>query len=179
MKRRVQAGSGRKSLRWCMIRPPVSIPLLATTTSGRGCERIAFESATSLVYCSPGYMSGESPEGGRRLLVEDLRVTEVDLTGAAGHRRVEVERQARDAALAHQLVEDPDQLLGATDGEGGHQQDAAVAADFIDGRGQLFDGLLVRRVLAVAVGRLDEDEVGVADGGRVTQDRRVAAAEVT
>jgi hypothetical protein len=49
MNRRVQAASGRKSLRWCMIRPPVSIPELATTISGRGWERIPFEASTSLV----------------------------------------------------------------------------------------------------------------------------------
>ncbi len=37
-----------------MIRPPVSIPELATSISGRAWVRIPFDWSTSLVYVSPG-----------------------------------------------------------------------------------------------------------------------------
>ena len=53
-----------------------------------------------------------------------------------------------------------------------------VLGDEPDGLGEDPDRLVLRLVLAAAVGRLDEDVVGVGDGGRVAQDRRVRAAEV-
>ena len=83
-----------------MIRPPVSIPEAATIMNGRLAKRIAFDSSTVSVNCWPGYISGDSPE--RRscpgLLVVGLGVRVVDLRGPRGHRRVEEERQARDAS---------------------------------------------------------------------------------
>jgi hypothetical protein len=76
------------------------------------------------------------------------------------------------------VVEHPDHLLGAADGKGGHQQDAGVVAHLVDRGDQLVDRLVVRGVLAVPVGRLDHDVVGLADRRRVAKDRRVVAAEV-
>ena len=112
------------------------------------------------------------------LLVVGLGVRVVDLRGPRGHRRVEEERQARDASGTDERVEDPDHLLGAADGEGRHQQNALVAGHLADGGHQLVDRRFVRPVLAIAVRRLDDHVVGVGERGRVADDRRVAAADV-
>ena len=125
--------------------------------------------------------AGVSPASSRpwRLLVVVARVAVVDVARQRGHGRVEVQRHVRDVAGRQQPVEVPDDLLGATDGEGRDEQDALVRRDLADDLGQQPDGLVGRLVLAAAVGRLHDHEVGpVVDAGRVADDGRAGPAQV-
>ena len=71
-----------------------------------------------------------------------------------------------------------DQLLGAADGEGGHHQGAPPVHR---GPDDALDLIGNRRgvVPPVAVGRLDEDVVGLVDRLRIEEDRRRVAADVS
>ena len=113
-----------------------------------------------------------------RLLVVVVGVAAVDVGRLGGHRRVEVERQGRDLALLEEPIELPDDLLGPPDGERRDEEHAVALGDEADGLAEDADRLLLRLVLAAAVGRLDEDVVGVGHDRRVAEDRRVGPAEV-
>ena len=102
----------------------------------------------------------------------------VDVGRLGGHRRVEVERQERDLAALDEAVQLPDDLLRPADGERRDEQDAVRVGDHPDRLGQDPDRLGLRLVHAPAVGRLDEDVVGVVHRRRVAQDRRARPAEV-
>ena len=114
----------------------------------------------------------------RRLLVVVVRVAAVDVGRLRGHRRVEVEREERDLAALDQPIELPDDLLGPADRERRNEQDAVGVGDHPDGLGEDADRLGLRLVLAAAVGRLDEDVVGVGHRRRIAQDRRARPSEV-
>ncbi len=65
-------------------------------------------------------------EEAERLGVVALRVAEVDVVRLAGHRRVDEQGQMRDPSVPDEVVEEPDEVLGSTDGEGGDEEDAAA-----------------------------------------------------
>ena len=113
-----------------------------------------------------------------RLLVVVVGVVAIDVGGLGGHRRVEVEREERDLAALDQPIELPDDLLGPADRERRDEEDAAGVGDHPDGLGEDADRLGLRLVLAAAVGRFDEDVVGVGQRRRVAQDRRAGPSEV-
>ena len=73
----------------------------------------------------------------------------------------------------------PDDLLGASDGEGGDEQDALVRGRLAHDLRQQPDGLLRRLVLPTAVGRLHEHVVGaIVDGRGVAQDGGAGSTQV-
>ena len=117
-------------------------------------------------------------EEGERLGVVALRVAEVDVVRLAGHGRVDEQWQVRNLALPDQVVQEPDEVLGPTDGEGRDEEHAAVARHVGDDRDQLAHGLVRIGVLAVAIGRLHDDHVRRGQRCRVPEDRRVRPAEV-
>ena len=102
----------------------------------------------------------------------------VDVRRLRCHRRVEVERQQRDQALLDEPVELPDDLLGPTDRERRHEQDALGLVHELDGLGEDPDRFVLRLVFAATVRRLDEDVVRGGHDGRVAEDRRAGPAEV-
>ena len=113
-----------------------------------------------------------------RLLVVRLGVVAVDLRRRLRHRRIQVDRQVRDAARVQQPAQLPHDLLGPPDRERGDEQDALPPHRVVHDVGERVDRLARRLVLAAAVGGLAQDEVALGDGRRVADDRRAGPAEV-
>src|SRR5690606_26951041 len=79
-----------------------------------------------------------------------------------------------------ELAEVVDEVLGAADGEGGDEDLAVVAPGLGDDLEELLDGVADGAVVAVAVGGLEDDGVGVGGGGGdgVAQEGGADAADV-
>ena len=166
--------------RWPTTRPPVSIPFDATIMYGRGRRRdlLRLLDAPGLDLVRIVERRVAVAEELRGLLVVGVGVATVDVGRLRGHRRVEVERQQRDLAALDHPVELPDDLLGAADRERRDEEHPVRVGDEPHGLGEDPDGLVLGLVLAAAVGRFDEDVVGVGLDRRVADDRRAGPAEV-
>ena len=114
----------------------------------------------------------------RRLLVVVVGVAAIDVGRLGRHRRVEIEREERDLAALDQPIELPDDLLRPPDRERWDEEDAVGLGDHPDRLGEDADRLGLRLVFAAAVGRFDEDVIGVGQRRRVAQDRRAGPSEV-
>ena len=76
------------------------------------------------------------------------------------------------------MLEGPDDLLRPADCERRDQEHALLGDHIVDGLGELIERLIFGLVGAAAVGRLDQDIVGLREDGRVAQDRGGRAAQV-
>ena len=120
---------------------------------------------------------------GDGLLVQiAAQIAGVDLGGLGGkgavHHHLEV-GDGLDHALVFDLAQEVEQLLGTAHGEGRDDDVAALGEDIVDegcqGLGIALGGLVV----AVAVGGLHDDIVGLGDGLGVPDDGLVHVAQVT
>ena len=114
-----------------------------------------------------------------RLLVVQTPVTRVYLGRFNRHRTVEKDGPAIQAPVAHMLLEQVQQFLRAPDGEGWNQDVAATLAGLGKDFAHLTHRVRPAAMPAVAVGRFHHHQVGLAQAGRVAQDRRIAMAEIT
>ncbi|MCC5022997.1 MAG: hypothetical protein J6386_09490 [Candidatus Synoicihabitans palmerolidicus] len=71
-----------------------------------------------------------------------------------------------------------DDLLGAADGEGRHEDFAAGGDDCFDDGLKLRDSIGVGPMIVIAVGGFHEDEIGLGDGFKVAEDGAIGRAEV-
>ncbi len=78
----------------------------------------------------------------------------------------------------HEPAEVVEEFLGPLDGEHGNHHVAAVGHRAADHVGQLRFGVFAADVIAVAVGRFHDDEVGLGKDGGVAEDRLVPLPEV-
>ena len=114
-----------------------------------------------------------------RLFVEQFEMLARDARGLRGHRRIDEYLRLPQPPLAGESVQVIKDFLGSADREGRHDDIAAAfeqclfddADHFLFGRREIL-------VLAVAVGGLDDEDVGVLDGCRVAQYRARRLAEV-
>ncbi|MNC39353.1 hypothetical protein D3C75_880080 [compost metagenome] len=98
--------------------------------------------------------------------------------GVGGHRAVQVDRDIRDQPVALERVQVIHEQLGTADGERGYQGNAVAQERFVDDLGQVLLGRF-GGMLAIAIGRLDQQHVRRPDQLRRTHDRILRAAEVT
>ena len=114
-----------------------------------------------------------------RLFVEQLKVFARDARGFRGHRRINEYSRLPQPPLAGETVQVVQDFLGSTDREGRHD-DVATAFEqgFLDDADHLLFGCRKVLVLAVAIGGLDDEDVGVLDGCRVAQYRASRLAKV-
>jgi hypothetical protein len=110
--------------------------------------------------------------------VEGLRVRGEHARRVDGERRVDDDRDLRDLALAGEGVQVVHELLRAAHGEGGDEHAAAARGGLAHDAGERGAGVVVRRVVAVAVGGLHDHGVRARRGLRVADDGQAAAADV-
>ena len=120
------------------------------------------------------------PQGLLRILIQPLVILEGEARGLRRHRRIDVHLKIlRNAAILGQLVQHVDHLLGAADGKGWHDHIAALLEQgVVDRVRELFAGGIERLVQPVAIGGLDQQDVGLLDRGRVVHQRATGLAEV-
>ncbi|OPZ61047.1 MAG: hypothetical protein BWY87_00070 [Deltaproteobacteria bacterium ADurb.Bin510] len=107
-----------------------------------------------------------------------LAVVTEDLGGLDGQRAIQEDRDVGQLAFALELAQHIEQLLGALDREGRNHNLFAVTRGIVDGLEQLDLAGLERAVQTVAIGRFDENHVGLFDRGRVLHNQLVVAADV-
>ncbi len=141
-------GSGSRCIRWCRMRPPVTMPLEETMIAGKFVLLIFFESSVVCAKVKPGHCRGEPYCSIKRQVSsvhssECLRKTShcFDRHGA-----VAVHRHARNLPGLHQLFDHEEKFLGTFDGKCGHDHAAATLHRLADDRGQFRPGI-VRGVL--------------------------------
>lgn len=100
------------------------------------------------------------------------------MEGFDGHGAVEVDGEDGDALAAGEDAELVDQLLGATDGEGGDEDLFPVPDGVFDDGLELGEGLVEGSVVAVAVGRFEHDQVGVVEGRGVAHEGHAGRPDV-
>jgi hypothetical protein len=106
-------------------------------------------------------------------------VAQGDFGGRHRHRRIDHHLQVAQAAAPHQVREDENHFLRAADGKGRHDDVAALAPQrAVDRLDQLLLGRLERLVQAVAVGRFDQQHVGLLDRLRIVQHRPRRHADI-
>ena len=71
-----------------------------------------------------------------------------------------------------------DQVLGAANGKGGDQHVAAIAVGGLQYGGQLIEGVFAGAMVAVAVGRLEHQHIGLGQNARVAHQWRAGIAQV-
>ena len=76
----------------------------------------------------------------------------------------------------NQLVQGVDELLRPADGEGGHDEFAALATGLVDNHFKLAQRLRRRFVFPVSVGALDQQEIRFVNEGGIAQDGPVGTA---
>ena len=95
-----------------------------------------------------------------------------DLRGGERHGRIDVQVVHRHASLAAKVGDEMQHFLGAPHGEGRDHHVALAAAQGVVQRiGKLVHGLRQALVLAIAVGRLHQQHVGLRDRRRIAHDR--------
>ena len=161
------------------MRPPVAIPLaammIAVPLDVVDLPRVLDRARQREPAGVERARAGDHRSGGVRIQV--LGMLAVERRRLDRHRTVDEGGQPRDAARVLERAEVIDELLRSPHGEGRHHERAAAvdggpddALDLVgDGRGV---------VQPVAVRRLHEDVVGVAQGLRVQEDGRRVAADV-
>ena len=112
------------------------------------------------------------------VVVEQRVMVAVHLDHLAGHRAVQEHLPARQVPLVPVPGEPVQQFLRAPHRERRDQHVAAVAPGLLQDLAELDDGLGAVLVVAVAVGRFHQHQVGLADRGRIAQDRRALGTEV-
>ncbi|MNT70826.1 hypothetical protein D3C72_2092520 [compost metagenome] len=98
--------------------------------------------------------------------VEQVLEARIDGVGANGHRAVEEHRLLRQSAFLVETPEVVDQILGAAHGEGRNQHVAAVAMGLLENLGQFIQGLVAAAVIAIAIGGLEQYQIGALERGR-------------
>ncbi|MNR13659.1 hypothetical protein D3C85_1300780 [compost metagenome] len=102
----------------------------------------------------------------------------VESGGIGRHGAIEKDRYIGDELLLLETVQVVHQQLRTPHREGGHQGDAPAQRGSIDHVRQLrLDGL--RQVLAVTIGRLHEQVIGLVDGFRCRHDRVMQPPQIT
>ena len=141
---------------------------------------MALDSSTVRISFNPGEAerggAARHPRAHRR--VEDLGVALEDVGDTHGHRAVDEDEQVRDAVLGEQFRQVPEDLLRALEREARHDDVAAAPPGLGDHRGEALLDLHARVVDPIAVGRLDDDPVGVRRRLRIVEQRLVPAADV-
>ena len=109
---------------------------------------------------------------GLDLLRHQIEMIFVKFADLDAHRRVEEHRHAATHALAAQQFQLVHDALGAVDDEGGDEHLAFLfGEDVLHQRLEFVASLLIVFVLAIAVGGLDDDVIGVGDlRGRASHD---------
>ena len=96
-----------------------------------------------------------------------------------GHGAVEKGGDGIDFFFEKKFVEVIKNFLGPFDGEAGYDDVSAGGAGFVDDAGERFFDFKGVRMFAIAVGRFDDDVIGVFKEGRVAEDGFVFSADVT
>ena len=113
----------------------------------------------------------------RRPFVLLVRVTGIDRVRGSRHRAVEVHVQPRNLAARLELADEEQQLLRASHRERRDEQDASSIHGPLHRLGE--DGpAVVVRMETIAVGRFDDERVGLAHGIGIPHHRYAVAAEV-
>ena len=114
----------------------------------------------------------------QRLVVEAFRVRPEHLGGPHRHRAVHEDRQVRQPAGVHELVQEVDDRLRAADAERRDDQLAAALRRPPHHLAQPLRRLLDRLVRVAAVGAFADEQVARRDRRRVAQDRQARPAQV-
>ena len=166
--------------KWCLMRPAVHMPEVAMMTAGPLRLLIALDCSTVRTVVSPGKPSRRvaGVQALARLRIEAFAVAAEDFGHFGRHRAVEEDRHAGDPPGVQKPAEEVDQFLGPLDGEDGNDRLAAAAERLADHLGQLVLDAAMVLVVAVAVGRFHDEEIGLREiGGRADQGL-VALADV-
>ena len=92
----------------------------------------------------------------------------IELGGFHTHRAIDICWKGGDAARAGQLADVVEQALRAPNREGRNEHFLFVPQGFAQDAGELFDGLVDIAVIAIAVGRFANDQIGRSfAGGRI------------
>ena len=111
--------------------------------------------------------------------IEQFGVVERDMRRRCGHRRIDIDLERREALALNQVGENADDFLRAADGKSRDDQVAVGGAGALDGVDDFVLGLGHGAVRAVAVGRFDEQQVGLGDDFfGVAQHRSIVHSEV-
>jgi len=117
----VLRGSSMLLRRWWRMRPCSHIPEAEMTTNGPWRSLSVLDSAASRMYCRRWKPNGSSPlvRYWRVFGVEALGVIAMHLGHVEGQRAIHEEGDVGNALLVEELVEQQDELLGASHGKGG------------------------------------------------------------
>ena len=156
----------------------MAIPLEAMTIAG-------LPDATSSIDCCGDatvvirvVANALTPWRGRHHVgVELVGPVRVELQRARRHRAVDVDRQHRNAPRVFEPLQPVEHLLDAPDRERRDDQLAAALGGVVDDAGQP-PAVVVGFVQSIAVGRLDEQDVGGVDRRRIGQHGPAVTAEV-
>ena len=110
---------------------------------------------------------------------EDIRMACEGAGCLDGERAVYVHRGFGQLACVHQPAQFIDDTLGAADGVGGDDDDAAVGDGGADVPGKVAAGVGVGAVFAVAVGAFKDSEISAGGDGGIRHDPVVGAADIT
>ena len=112
------------------------------------------------------------------LVVEEILVLHVEPGGGDGHRAVEVNGQLRKLPAPDELGEAIENLLGATDRERGDEHLLPLLDRPGDDLVKFIQGLFPRPMIAIAVRRLHEDQIGMLQRCRIADDGRSPQAKI-
>ena len=118
-------------------------------------------------------------EVGDHLLIEQFLVMRVDARCFDGHRAVEKDRESRDQFLPENGSQQRRQQLRPAHRKSRHQHLAFFRHGLLHDLDELVDRVCIGLVIVVAIGRLEEDEIGLLERIEILQDRRAHRAEVT
>src|SRR5690349_5487295 len=105
-------------------------------------------------------------------------MSRVDLSRLDGHWAVEEQRERLHLLVAEHPSQQPGDELGASYGEGGHENLPALLHGFLHDADELIDGFLEWTVVVIAVGGLQKHEVRLLKRFKIFQDERASRAEV-
>ncbi len=108
--------------------------------------------------------------------IQVVGVVQVHLGHVDGHRAVHVNGQGGNAAVVFELPDPPQQLLRPAHRERGNEERATVLGRVPDDPRKL--GVRLGRVIAIAVGTLENHDVGGAHRFRIAQHRSVPPAKI-
>jgi hypothetical protein len=112
------------------------------------------------------------------LLVEELHVLLVDVGRLDGHRAVHEDGEGLEGLAIERAGQEEEQELRPADREDRHENPAAALDGSLHGLPRLDGGLVEGPVVAVAIGRFQEDEVCLLEGRRIAVQRRAPRADV-
>src|SRR5690606_32106051 len=171
---------GKLWRRWCRIRPASHMPLAEIMMAPDRIRFSAMDSSALAVKSRYGRFSPRVPSGQPlRLFVEQFEMFTRDACGLGGHRRIDKHHWTLQTPFAGETVQVVEHLLGSADRKGRHDDVAATLEQgFLDDADHVRFGRRKILVPAVAVGGLDDEDVGVLDGCRVAQDGASRLAQI-